>query len=321
MKTPKFMLLALLTASLSIPASAERLEPIKYGNMDSWITRCIKESGLIGGKEKKVYAVGPTKLIQGNEPYTYYAGSPWASSNVMAKVAGITKTSNAVYPDRRDNGYCAKLCSQLESCKALGVVNIDVMVAGSLFLGQMLEPITGTSNPYAKMDMGIAFTKRPTALVYDYKVDMPASDERIYSSGFSKKHTVKGHDNPEVMVLLQRRWEDADGNIYAKRVGTARELITTGNGTWHNAHHLNIVYGDPASSSAKVTKGLIPAGKSYYARNSKGRMVPVKEVGWDSPDATPTHIIVMFSAGSGEPYIGTPGLALSVDNVSLAYNE
>ena len=49
-------------------------------------------------------------------------------------------------------------------------------------------------------------------------------------------------------------------------------------------------------------------------------MVPVQEVGWDAPDATPTHIIVMFSAASGEPYVGTPGLTLRVDNVGLAYN-
>ena len=30
-------------------------------------------------------------------------------------------------------------------------------------------------------------------------------------------------------------------------------------------------------------------------------------------------MIVMFSAGSGEPYVGTPGLTLWVDNVGLEY--
>ena len=64
---------------------------------------------------------------------------------------------------------------------------------------------------------------------------------------------------------------------------------------------------------------LIQREKSYYARNSKGKMVPVHEVGWDNADATPTHMIVMFSAGSGEPYMGTIGLTLWVDNVALAY--
>lgn len=50
-------------------------------------------------------------------------------------------------------------------------------------------------------------------------------------------------------------------------------------------------------------------------------MVPVVEEGWDSPDARPTHLIVMFSAGSGEPFTGTPGLTLWVDNVGLQYDR
>lgn len=48
-------------------------------------------------------------------------------------------------------------------------------------------------------------------------------------------------------------------------------------------------------------------------------MVPVRETGWDAPDATPTHMLIMFSAGSGEPYMGTIGLTLWVDNVALTY--
>ena len=47
--------------------------------------------------------------------------------------------------------------------------------------------------------------------------------------------------------------------------------------------------------------------------------MPVIEEKYDSPDATPTHLIVMLSAGNGEPYVGTPGLTFYVDNVALAY--
>ena len=78
---------------------------------------------------------------------------------------------------------------------------------------------------------------------------------------------------------------------------------------------MKLTYGEAGASAM----GLLPDKKSYYARNSKGKMVPVHEVGWDSADATPTHMIVMFSAGSGEPYLGTVGLTLWVDNVALAY--
>ena len=45
----------------------------------------------------------------------------------MAKVAGITKCSNAVYRDYRSPGnYCAKMTTILESVKALGIINMKV---------------------------------------------------------------------------------------------------------------------------------------------------------------------------------------------------
>lgn len=68
-----------------------KVEPIPYGDMDQWIDRQIKESGIIGGETKHVYAIGPTTTITGSEAYKNMGGSPWATSNVMARVAGITK--------------------------------------------------------------------------------------------------------------------------------------------------------------------------------------------------------------------------------------
>lgn len=65
--------------------------------------------------------------------------------------------------------------------------------------------------------------------------------------------------------------------------------------------------------------GLIPEDKSYYAQNSKGKMVPVHEIGWDSPDARPTHILIMASAACGTAYVGTPGQTLWIDNIELVY--
>lgn len=302
--------------------AAQSVRPIAYGDFDHWVTRNIKESRIIGGNEKVCYAVGPDRTIEGDKPYVPQGNTPWASSNVMAKVMGITKVSNAVFPDSHGNGRCAKLTTMVENCKAIGLVNIDVLVAGTLFLGRMIEPIKSTSDPYAKMEMGIPFNGRPDALVYDYRLLIPEGNSRLYSSGFGKKRTLPGSDKAEVLVFLQRRWEDADGNLHAKRVGTGRELMDRSTRGWVNAHALPIHYGDITSKSYyKPYMGIIPAERSYYARNSKGRMVPVVEEGWDSADATPTHLIVMFSAGSGEPYTGTPGLTLWVDNVGLSYGS
>lgn len=302
-------------------AAGIRFEALNFGNFNSWITRTLHESAVIGGHSKTLYEIGPTATIDGNKAYKNMGGSPWATSNVYAHVAGITKGSNAVFPaERPGNGKCAKLTSHLESVKVLGVVNMDVMVAGSIFLGRMLEPVTSTKNPYSKMEMGIPYTKSPKALVFDYMVDMPTTDTRLKSTGFGRKKTLPGRDNAVVFVMLQRRWEDADGHIHAKRVASGSEKFRSST-KWHNAHAVNLIYGDPTGNAAydASTLALRSGDRAYYARNSKGKMVPVEEEGWDTPTATPTHAIVMISAGDGAPYVGTPGLTFYVDNVGFGF--
>lgn len=301
--------------------SQSKTEPFIYGDFNSWITRNIPESQIIGGHTKTLYEIGPAQTIEGAKAYKNLGGSPWATSNVYAKVMGISKGSCAVVPDTRTGSdKCAKLTTIMERCKAAGIINIDVVVAGSIFLGEMIEPIESTSDPYSKMEMGIPFTGRPKALCFDYRLEIPANAGRVYSSGFGKKKELPGHENAEVLVYLQRRWEDEKGNIYARRVGTARVRFDKSTSGWVNGHRLPILYGDiTASPDYRPYMGLIPADKSYYARNSKGKMVPVKEVGWDSANAAPTHIIVMASAASGDAYTGTIGLTLWIDNICTAY--
>ena len=317
----EILTLATLAACAVNAAFAETFELINFGNMDNWITRNIKESSLLGGATKQVYAIGPTQVDNTGKAYTNRGGSPWATSNVLASPAGIVKTSNAVYPeDRAGNGKCVKMVTEYEHCKAIGIINLDVIVGGSIFLGQMLEPIRNTSDPYSKMNMGVAFTKRPKALRFDYKVSMPSTNTRIYSSGFGKKKTLSGADHGEAVVYLQRRWEDSDGNLYANRVGTAVEHYKASTNGWVNAHDLPIVYGDMTKRSDYVSRmGLMSdKNKAYCARNSKGKIVPVQEVGWE-PDGTPTHVIVMLSASGGEAYVGTLGLTVWADNIGFVY--
>ncbi len=59
--------------------------------------------------------------------------------------------------------------------------------------------------------------------------------------------------------------------------------------------------------------------KAYYAVNSKGKLVPVEEVGWAPADATPTHVLVMASSSCGVPFIGTEGLTLYIDNIAFGF--
>jgi hypothetical protein len=297
---------------------AERIVSINYGHFDTWVKREIKESAIIGGDTKTVYEIGPACTITGDKPYSNMGGSPWATSNVMAKVMGVVKTSNAVFPDSNGSGHCVKMTTMLEHVRAMGIINMDVLVSGSIFLGRMFEPISSTKNPYSKMEMGIPFSQRPDYLQFDYRLVAPTGN-RTYSSGFGSKKTVAGRDYAEVYILLQRRWEDAKGNIHAARVGTGRQRFGATTSGWVKGHRIKVLYGDITHHAGYQSfMGLIPRDKSYYARNSKGKIVPVIEEKWDG-DATPTHVLVMASSGCGSAYIGTIGMTLWVDNMAFVY--
>lgn len=323
------LLLCLAGTARAIPYSPEYLqthgeegtmEYIRFGNFDQWLVRHVKESGIIGGDTKTLYHIAPNGTWNNNNPYLGTGGTPWACSNVMAKVSGITKTNVSVYRDTHPgHGYCAKLYTHLEECKVLGIVNIKVLAAGSIYLGQTQEPITNTKNPMSKLNAGVKFTKRPTALVFDYKVKLSGKPNRVKQTGFGKPSTVAGKDMPDVILYLQKRWEDANGNIYAKRVGTmVRRFIS--NTDWVNNARFPIYYGDITKLKIYNSAWALTSGENTkYAKNSKGKMVPVKEVGWGKANDTPTHLVLQFDSSHGGAYIGSVGNTLWVDNVRLAY--
>lgn len=308
----------LIFSTLSVMAL--RLEPIKYGDFSNWVTREVAESKVLGGKKKTIYEIAPTRTVPGsNKEYSNEGGSPWATSNVYAKVTGIVKGSGTVTPAVIGGNKVARMEARMEEVKVLGIINMDVMVAGTIFLGRIFEPITSPKGPYSKMEMGIPYTKRPAALVYDFKVEMPDANTRVKSTGFSSKKTLQGRDNAEVYVLLQKRWEDKNGNIYAQRVGTGRERYSK-NVDWTKGHQLPIHYGDISKENwYKPWMGLLDGDKAYYAMNSKGKLVPVHETGWAPADAVPTHVLVMASSSCGEAYVGTEGLTLYIDNIAFGF--
>lgn len=296
----------------------EKVVPIKYGDMDQWVTRKIHESGIIGGNTKLLYELGPTKEIDGNVAYVNQGGSPWGNSNVMAKVMGIVKTNTSVYPEKRGNGYCARLETHIESVKVLGLVNITVLASGSMFLGDMKEPITGTKDGEKALNSGLPFTSRPKAIRYDYKVQMSGQPNRIRQTGFSKKATIPGQDCAIMVCLLQKRTEDAEGNIIAKRVGTVAVKYNKTQG-WHNGATYEIMYGDITHDKRYVADLMQLGTGGYYARNSKGESKLIKEVGWAGENEHPTHLILQFTSSMGGAFIGSPGNKLWIDNVNLVY--
>lgn len=291
---------------------------LPYGDMDQWIVRKIKESGVIGGNTKYVYAIGPTDTVVGAIEYKNQGGSPWATSNVLAKVSGVVKTNNSVFPEKRGEGWCARLETRYESVKVLGLINIEVIAAGSVFLGAIYEPIKGTKDAQRMLQSGIPFTKKPKAICFDYQIKAAPEKDRVRSTGFSRKTKVEGKDSLSVMLLLQKRWEDKDGNVYAKRIGTIVQRYAESTAGWINGATYPVLYGDITA---------LPEYQSYmrlqeedrYTLNSKGESVMIRETGWGTEEDTPTHLFVQFASSHGGAYIGSPGNTLWIDNVKLVY--
>ena len=317
-KTYRLWVASLLTLCSASAAAQQKVEILPFGNMDQWVTREIKESGIIGGNTKKVYAIGPTETIVGAKPYTNKGGSPWGTSNVMARVSGITKTNTSVFPETRGDGFCARLDTRMESVKVLGIVDITVLAAGSMFLGTVHEPIKSTKNPNKMLQMGIPFTERPSAIQFDYKVKMSDRENRIRATGFSKITDVPGKDFPAVILLLQKRWEDDKGNVYAKRIGTMVNYYYHST-DWKNGSKYDIMYGDITKDPAYKAHMMRLQASEYFTVNSKGESVPIHEVAWGEADDVPTHMILQFTSSHGGAYIGSPGNSLYIDNVKLIY--
>ena len=129
---------------------------------------------------------------------------------------------------------------------------------------------------------------------------------------------MKGKDKAVVMLPLQKRHEDAKGNITAKRVGTMVVTYDKSTKEWINGMTCKIMYGDIRKSPEYVEETM-KLRTIDYARNSKGVNVPVKETGWASDNETPTHMVLQFLSSHGGAYIGSPGNTLWVDNVKLVY--
>ena len=298
--------------------TSENVVPFAYGDMDNWIVREIHESGIIGGNTKWLYELGPSDTIVGNTAFRNMGGSPWATSNVMAKVAGVVKTNTSVFPEKRGDGMCARMETRYESVKVFGLVDIEVIAAGSVFLGTVHEPIKGTKNPQAMLQSGVPFPKKPKALRFDYKVKAAPEKNRVRSTGFSRKSTVAGQDSLAVILLLQKRWEDEEGNVYSKRVGTMVQRYTESTPDWVNDATYPILYGNITSKPEYKPYMRIQV-EERYTLNSKGKSVPIQEVGWAEPGEAPTHMVLQFTSSHGGAYIGSPGNTFWIDNVELIY--
>ena len=291
-----------------------------YGTFDRWCVREIKESGLIGGNTKYLYEFygNPTDTLRtGKTPFSSPDDYLWRTNNVLAVVAGVVKTNNTVFPEKRGNGYCARIETHIEEVKALGIVNMDVTCQGVLLIGELPEPIKDTKSPMAKVFYGLPFNGRPKALKMDYKADV--GHEVIRATGFTKAKPLGYPDWAEIIVVLQKRWEDEDGNVHALRVGTGIERVMEDIPEWVNGHEVKIQYGDITSEPFYESyMGLNnDPDTAYHALNSYGENVTVQEDGWADADAEPNFLMIQFLSSCGKAFYGGVGNTLWLDNIQI----
>lgn len=291
-----------------------QIQQLPYANMDSWIMRDIKESGIIGGKRRILYEIGKPDTIREAKAHLH-GDSPWETSSVYAKVSGIVKASSTVFPEKRGDGYCARLETRLEEVVVLGIINLKVLATGTIFSGSITEPVRDSKDPMQKLMQGIPFHQKIKAIRFDYKTK--TGGKRMKATGFSKSN-LPGKNAADVCVLLQKRWEDEEGNIYAKRIGTGWTRFTETTTDWVNGYELPIEYGDISKNPGFLPyKGLYQGENIICGKNSKGENKRIIETGWGSAQDTPTHIIIRFSAGYGGAYVGAVGDVLWVDNIEI----
>lgn len=324
MRRTRFSCLSLaifLLSASSVSAQDDIVDRINsYGTFDRWCVREIKESGLIGGQTKYLYEFygEPTDTLRtGKEPFRSPEDYLWRTNNVLAVVAGVVKTNNTVFPEERGDGYCARIETHIEEVKALGIVNMDVTCQGVMLIGDLPEPIKDTKSPMAKVDYGLPFNGKPKAVRLDYKADV--GHEVIRGTGFSKLKPLGMPDWAELTVILQKRWEDEDGNVHALRVGTGIERIMEDVPEWKNGHEITIHYGDITDEGFyQDYMGLkTDPETAYHTINSKGKNVMIQEEGWAEPGTEPNYMMIHFISSCGKAFYGGVGNTLWIDNVQV----
>lgn len=318
---PFMLILAFITMSAAVSyAQQDIIDAINsYGTFDKWCTREVKESGIIGGQRKVLYEFygDYSNTFTGKTPYSAPEGYLWRTNNVLAIVAGIVKTNNTVFPEKRNEGYCARIETHIEEVKVLGSINMDVVCQGAIMIGELPEPITTTKDPMSKVLYGIPFNGCPKALEFDYKANV--GNEVIKGTGFCKLQPQGYKDYAEVTFMLQKIWEEEDGSIHALRVATGIERIMESTSDWINGHRVKLHYGDITKEPFyKDYMGLKTNPETAYrAVNSKGKVVIIQEHGWAPAGTEPNNMKIHFITSYGKAFYGGVGNTLWLDNVKV----
>ncbi len=315
-----FCLLSLRTDNYSNHNSSSFIDnqgQLNYSSLDFWYARKVKESALLSGKTIELFGVG--KVDPNSDFYNTSLKddkSPWSTTNIYSKMV-LDIGNTRVFPEKRGNGYCCRLETKIRKDNIVGM-KVEVLIAGTLFVGEMIEPVKGVKEPLKNVNQGVPFNKKPKAVKFDYKYNV---GNKMVNAVYNVK-PVSGTDKADFALILQKRWEDKDGNVFATRIGGTRQFFTGLVSNWVNGASFPVTYGDPTHLPQydEKTMGLIPGVSEVYVKNSKNKMVPLVETGWGKPDDIPTHMIMYFTSSyQGVNFTGSTETVFWVDNIELVY--
>ena len=108
-------------SSLSLLAQ-HKVEMFPFGDMDQWVDRQIKESGIIGGNTKNVYEIAPTAVIQGDQVYKKHGWFTVGYFECNGKGSGNYKNKYVCFPGKKGrrvlctSGYTHGKCESVGAC-------------------------------------------------------------------------------------------------------------------------------------------------------------------------------------------------------------
>lgn len=205
----------------------------------------------------------------------------WGTANRAVAIAGDANTN----PEDLGGG---DLAARLTSVQAPLLVR---MAAATLFTGKFTEGFPSVTDPASNIDFGTPFNGRPTAFRVDYKYLPGPSYED------ADGNVLPGGDACDIYVLLEVR----DGSS-VERIGTGWFRSDVEESTFTDLQ-VTIKYGELTASDPEFPYANIRPGES-----------------WGDPQATPTHITVVFASSAlGDTFTGAIGSELWVNNFELIY--
>lgn len=205
----------------------------------------------------------------------------WGTANRALAIAGDANTN----PEDLGGGDFA---ARMTSVAAPLLVR---MAAATLFTGKFKDGFPNPTDPRSNIEFGTPFNGRPKAFKLSYKY-LPGN-----SYEDADGNPLSGGDECDIYLLLEKREGDQVQRIATGWFRSGTEVLD-----WTDLE-VDIKYGELSPSDPEFEYANIREGET-----------------WGDPQATPTHVTVVFSSSAlGDFFTGAIGSELWVNDLELVY--